>query len=32
LREDEDSTQWGGDGYLQRPLDLLDWLKANGRL
>jgi N-acetyl-D-muramate 6-phosphate phosphatase len=32
LRADEDSTQWGGDGYLQRPLDLLDWLKASGRL
>jgi N-acetyl-D-muramate 6-phosphate phosphatase len=32
LRADEDSAQWGGDGYLQRPLDLLDWLKANGRL
>jgi phosphoglycolate phosphatase len=32
LRSDEDSTRWGGDGYLTRPLDLLDWLKANGRL
>jgi 2-phosphoglycolate phosphatase len=32
LRPDEDSTRWGGDGYLERPLDLLDWLKANGRL
>ena len=32
LREDEDSSHWGGDGYLQRPLDLLDWLKASGRL
>ena len=32
LRADEDSAQWGGDGYLQRPLDLLDWLKASGRL
>ena len=32
LRADEDSTLWGGDGYLQRPLDLLDWLKASGRL
>jgi N-acetyl-D-muramate 6-phosphate phosphatase len=32
LRADEDSTRWGGDGYLQRPLDLLDWLKASGRL
>jgi 2-phosphoglycolate phosphatase len=32
LRADEDSTDWGGDGYLNRPLDLLDWLKASGRL
>jgi len=32
LRADEDSTAWGGDGYLDRPLDLLDWLEASGRL
>ena len=32
LQPDEDSTRWGGDGYLERPLDLLDWLEANGRL
>ncbi len=32
LRPDEDSTQWGGDGYLAQPLDLLHWLKASGRL
>ena len=32
LRDDEDSTLWNGDGYLQRPLDLLDWLKTSGRL
>jgi len=32
LRADEDPTQWGGDGYLQRPLDLLDWLHASGRV
>jgi N-acetyl-D-muramate 6-phosphate phosphatase len=32
LRADEDSRVWGGDGYLDRPLDLLDWLKASGRL
>jgi phosphoglycolate phosphatase len=32
LRADEDSRQWGGDGYLARPLDLLDWLNASGRL
>ena len=31
LREDEDSAAWGGDGYLSRPLDLLDWIKASGR-
>lgn len=29
---DEDTVRWGGDGYLARPLDLLDWLKASGRL
>ncbi len=28
LRPDEDSGAWGGDAYLQRPLDLLDWLRA----
>ena len=32
LRADEDASQWGGDGYLERPLDLLDWLNASGRL
>ncbi len=32
LRADEDSATWGGDGYLSRPLDLLDWLEASGRL
>ena len=32
LRADESSSAWGGDGYLSRPLDLLDWLKASGRL
>jgi N-acetyl-D-muramate 6-phosphate phosphatase len=32
LRADEDSRDWGGDGYLNHPLDLLDWLKASGRL
>jgi phosphoglycolate phosphatase len=31
LRADEDSRHWGGEGYLQRPLDLLDWLKTSGR-
>jgi phosphoglycolate phosphatase len=28
LRADEDSRSWGGDVYLQRPLDLLDWLRG----
>ncbi|MDP9089613.1 MAG: phosphoglycolate phosphatase [Pseudomonadota bacterium] len=32
LRADEDSSAWGGDGYLNEPLDLLDWLKASGRV
>jgi N-acetyl-D-muramate 6-phosphate phosphatase len=32
LRPDEDSTAWGADGYLNKPLDLLDWIKASGRL
>jgi phosphoglycolate phosphatase len=32
LRVDEDSTAWGGDGYLTAPGDLLGWLKASGRL
>jgi 2-phosphoglycolate phosphatase len=31
LRADEDSRRWGGEGYLQRPLDLLDWLETSGR-
>jgi N-acetyl-D-muramate 6-phosphate phosphatase len=32
LRPDEDSTAWGADGYLNKPLDLLDWIKASGQL
>jgi N-acetyl-D-muramate 6-phosphate phosphatase len=28
----ENSAAWGGDGYLERPADLLDWLKRSGRL
>jgi N-acetyl-D-muramate 6-phosphate phosphatase len=32
LRADEDATAWGGDAYLDRPLDLLGWLEASGRL
>jgi N-acetyl-D-muramate 6-phosphate phosphatase len=31
LRADEDSASWGGDGYLEQPLDLLGWLDASGR-
>ena len=31
LRADEDSTAWGGDGYLGQALDLLTWLDASGR-
>jgi 2-phosphoglycolate phosphatase len=32
LRADEDAAAWGGDAYLDAPLDLLDWLEASGRL
>jgi 2-phosphoglycolate phosphatase len=32
LRADEDSTAWGGDGYLEQALDLLGWLDASGRV
>jgi 2-phosphoglycolate phosphatase len=32
LRPDEDSSTWGGDGYLERALDLLSWLDASGRV
>ncbi len=28
----EEAAAWGGNGYLERPLDLLPWLTANGRL
>ncbi len=28
----EDTAAWRAEGYLQRPLDLLDWIKASGRL
>jgi phosphoglycolate phosphatase len=31
LRADEDSRSWGGDVYLQQPLDLLDWLRGLDR-
>ena len=26
LRADEDWPAWGGDGFIERPVDLLDWL------
>ena len=32
LRADEDSTAWGGDAYLEHPLDLLAWLHQSARL
>jgi N-acetyl-D-muramate 6-phosphate phosphatase len=32
LRADENSADWGAEGYLNQPLDLLDWLQASGRL
>ena len=32
LLPDEDSTAWGGDGYLERAVDLLGWLDASGRV
>jgi N-acetyl-D-muramate 6-phosphate phosphatase len=28
LQPDEDSAAWGADGYLNEPLDLLDWIKT----
>jgi phosphoglycolate phosphatase len=30
LQPDEDSSAWGADGYLDKPLDLLAWIKAGG--
>ncbi len=32
LLPEEDSAAWGGDGYLEQPVDLLAWLEASGRL
>ena len=29
LRADEDWRAWGGDGFVDRPADLLDWLERN---
>jgi phosphoglycolate phosphatase len=31
LHAGEDSAAWDGDGYLEQPLDLLNWLDASGR-
>ena len=31
LQAGEDTAAWGADGYLERALDLLDWLDAGGR-
>ena len=32
LRDDEDSRTWRGDGYLEQPLDLLEWLKEHAKI
>jgi N-acetyl-D-muramate 6-phosphate phosphatase len=32
LRADEDTTAWGGEGYLNEARDLLVWLDASGRV
>jgi N-acetyl-D-muramate 6-phosphate phosphatase len=32
LAPDEDTMAWGGDAYLQMPMDILPWLKSSGRL
>jgi phosphoglycolate phosphatase len=32
LQAGEDSAAWGGDGYLEQPSNLWDWLEASGRL
>jgi N-acetyl-D-muramate 6-phosphate phosphatase len=32
LRPDEDSTTWGGEAYLEHPLDLLRWLQNSARV
>lgn len=29
LHADEDWRAWGGDGFVERPADLLDWLERN---
>jgi N-acetyl-D-muramate 6-phosphate phosphatase len=32
LGADEDSSLWRGDAYLSKPIDILNWLDASGRL
>jgi phosphoglycolate phosphatase len=32
LREDEDWAAWGGEGSIERPADLLDWLDREPRV
>jgi phosphoglycolate phosphatase len=29
---EEQPLTWGAQGYLEKPLDLLDWLQESGRL
>jgi N-acetyl-D-muramate 6-phosphate phosphatase len=31
LHADEDWRAWGGDGFVEQPVDLLDWLARSGR-
>jgi 2-phosphoglycolate phosphatase len=32
LHADENWRAWGGDGFVERPVDLLDWLARSGRV
>ena len=32
MQPDENPADWGAEGYLNQPLDLMDWLKAGGRI
>lgn len=32
LRPNEDTRTWNADGYVSRPPEILDWLRARGRL
>jgi phosphoglycolate phosphatase len=29
VRDDEDTTRWGGDAYMEEPLDIIDWLNEH---